>query len=269
MKYDILETVDKALKILLLLAEDSREMSISEVSSKTRINKSTTYRILNTFCKNRFVIKNANNRKYRIGLRCLEIGNCILKSLDLRNIARPLLERLRDQTGETVNIITIDDGMGVYVDRVESQHAVQMISSIGTREELHCTGVGKALLAFLPESEIDEVIKQHGLPKKTARTITDPKKLKDHLKEIREQGYSIDNEEAEEGIRCVGAPVFDHNNNVIASISVAALAYRWSLADAKKNAKFVVETARRLSAALGNTIFDNGHLEERGDVAML
>jgi IclR family KDG regulon transcriptional repressor len=262
MNNDILETVDKALRILLLLAEDSREMSISEVSSKTGINKSTTYRILNTFYKSRFISKNASNRKYRIGLRCLEIGSRVLKSLDLRNIARPLLERLRDQTGETVNMITLDGGMGVYIDRVESQHAVQMISSIGTREELHCTGVGKALLAFLPENEINEVIRQHGLPPKTARTITDPRKLKDHLREIRRQGYSIDNEESEKGIRCVGAPVFDHNDNVIASISVAALAHRWSMSAAKRNAKFVVETARRLSAALGNTVTGKSKADE-------
>jgi DNA-binding IclR family transcriptional regulator len=170
----------------------------------------------------------------------------------LRVVARPFLERLRDQTGETVNLIILDDGMGVYIDRIESSHAVQMVSSIGTREDLHCTGVGKALLAFLPENEIDRIIRQHGLPRKTARTITNPKKLKQHLKEIKEHGYSIDNEEAEEGIRCVGAPIFDNNSAVTASISVAAFAYRWSLDDAKHNAQFVIAAAQQLSAALGN-----------------
>ena len=187
----VLETADRALKVLLFLAQDPKDLSISEISDKMSINKSTIYRILNTLYKNGFVSKNESNAKYRIGLKCLEIGNCIVRSLDLRNIARPFLEKLRDQTGETVNLVILNDGMALYIDQIESLHAVQMISSIGTREELHCTGVGKALLAFLPENEVDKIIAQHGLPQKTSQTITDPIRLKMHLDEIRERGYSI------------------------------------------------------------------------------
>ncbi len=250
----ILKTVDKALQVVLLLAQNSGEMGVREISKKMGINVSTTYRILNTLYINKFVRKNERSHRYGIGLKCLEISSYIIKSLDLRNIAHPFLESLRDRTNETVNLVILDDGMGVYIDRVESSHAVRMVSSIGTREELHCTGVGKALLAFLPENIVDEIIQKHGLPAKTPRTITSPKDLKEHLLEVRKQWYSIDNEEAEEGIICVGAPIFDHRKKVIASISVAAVSYRCSINQAKKNASLVVETAQQISAALGSKI---------------
>jgi DNA-binding IclR family transcriptional regulator len=249
----ILKTVDKALRVLELLHEEKREMGITEITHRLMINKSTTYRILTTLCRHRFVQKNPANNKYKLGFKILEISSTILETINLRDLARPFLEKLRNTTNETVNLITLDEGMGVYIDRLESQHTIRMVSHIGTREELHCTGVGKALLAFLPEDQMDNVIKRYGLPRKTSATITDVSQLKEHLQMIRERGYSLDNEEAEEGIRCVGAPIFNHGEEVIAAISIAAPSYRLSVKMAHEHAHVVVETAAQISEALGKT----------------
>lgn len=249
----ILKTVDKALKILELFSEQEREMSISEIAKRIGTNKSTVYRILNTLRSHAFVQQNSDNSKYKLGFKLLEISSVILERIELRHQARPSLERLRDKTNETVNLMIMEGGLGVYIDRVESTQRVRMVSVIGTREELHCTGVGKALLAFQSEKIVDEVIKKQGLLRKTSRTITDPHQLKQHFDEIKKRGYSIDDEEAEEGIRCIGAPIFNHKDKVVASISIAAPSYRLDEQKMKQFAPIVVETARKISQNLGKS----------------
>lgn len=246
----ILKTLDKSLLVLEYMAKKKCELGVRELSTILKINKSTTFRILNTLVTHRFVIKNQENSKYRLGFACLELSNSALQSTNIRDSAHNFLIELRNSTTETVNLVILDEGMGVYIDRIESVHRIRMVSSIGTREVLHCTGVGKALLAYLPELELDNIINKHGLEKKTKNTITDKDELKKHLNLIKAQGYSIDDEEGEEGIKCVGAPIFDNDGKVIASISVSLPSYRWNSELADKFAYEVKETAKNISNSL-------------------
>jgi IclR family acetate operon transcriptional repressor len=168
---------------------------------------------------------------------------------------------LRDKTHETVNLMILQDGMGVYIDRVESPQRLRMVSFVGTREELHCTAVGKALLAFLSEPEVDKIIEKHGLAQKTPKTITNPGQLKQHLSQIRKMGYSIDDEEAEIGVRCIGAPIFNYKNKIEASISVSAPSYRLEKQKLKEVASLVKEIAEEISLSIGK-VTKNKQLED-------
>jgi IclR family acetate operon transcriptional repressor len=187
---------------------------------------------------------------YVLGLRLAELGHVALDTLEIRAKARPVLEGLMEATRETVHLMLLDGQTGLYVDRVESPQRVRVSSSVGHREYLHCSGVGKAILASLPPSRLAEVIAR-GLPRLTPRTITHPGRLRRHLAGVVRRGYAIDNEEGEPGIRCVGAPVFDHRGDVVASVSVAGPAYRLPLAQLAAWGPRVAEAAAAISAALG------------------
>jgi DNA-binding IclR family transcriptional regulator len=245
------KTVDKALQVIETFLSSSRDLGISEVARTVGINKSTVQRIINTLAKYGYLQKVPPAPVYRLGLKFLQVSTIVLERIDLRNLARPSLEALRDRTGETVHLMVLDKDMGVYLDAVESRRITRVVSTLGSRDELHSSAVGKALLAFLPEAQVDELIKDKKLEKKTPRTITDPALLKYDLKLIRERGYTVDDEEGELGTRCVGAPIFDHAHQVIASISVAAPAERLDTRKIPEVANLVMETARAISGRLG------------------
>ena len=248
----IAKTVDKALRIIDFLSNTQKEMRITDIARNIKINTSTVQRIVNTLCKYDYLRQNAESSKYRIGFKFLEVSGRILGELDLRRVARPFLEELRDRTRETVHLMILDRTMGVYIDAVESPQRIRMVSTIGTKEELHCSGVGKALLAFLPEQKVDEIIREEGLKRKTSRTITDPDELKRHLGQIKRRGYSVDNEEAEEGTRCLGAPIFGHGGEIKGSISLAAPFHRLDQQKIQQFVPIVVETARKISRNIGH-----------------
>jgi len=251
-KLSIAGTVDKALRIVDFLSNTGRETGIIEIARNLKINKSTVQRIVNTLCRYGYLQQNLESRKYKVGLKFLEISSQILQEMDLRRVARPFLEELRDITRETVHLMILDGTMGVYIDTIESPQRIRMVSPVGTREELHFSSVGKALLAFLPEQKVDEIIKQQGLKRKTPRTITDPNDLKRHLMQVKIRGYSVDWEEGEKDTRCIGAPILDHRGKVVASISVAAPSYRLDQKRMQQLAPIVIETARKISKNLGN-----------------
>jgi IclR family acetate operon transcriptional repressor len=247
----ISKTVHKTLRVIDFLSSANREVGITEIARNLKINTTTIQRIVNTLHRSNYVQQNPGTARYTLGIRFLEISHHILHGLDLRRVARRFLEELRDRTRETVHLMILDGTMGVYIDAVESPQRVRMVSAIGTREELHCSAVGKALLAFLPDQKVNETIREQGLKRKTSRTITDPDELKRHLGQIKRRGYSVDNEEGEEGTRCVGAPIFGHSGEVQASISVAAPSYRLDLGNIPQLAPTVIEAATKISKSLG------------------
>jgi DNA-binding IclR family transcriptional regulator len=161
--------------------------------------------------------------------------------------------------------MVLDGVMGVYLDRVESPQRVRVASNIGHREPLHGSAVGKAILAYLPEEQLETVIATAGLPPITRRTITDPAELRAELAKIRARGYTIDNMEGEDGVRCIGAPVLDRRGEVIGSVSIAAPAHRMPLAALHKTAGLVMGAAGRISDALGHQrrAFNGGALRGR------
>jgi|Deesub1362A_J573_1020465.scaffolds.fasta_scaffold01495_13 DNA-binding IclR family transcriptional regulator len=242
-------SVKKAMEILFLFTE-KHEMSLTEITERLKIGKSSAYKYLNTLEHLRLVERDPTTKKYRLGIKILELSGVILENLELRKVARPYLEELARICNETVHLMVERDGEGVYIEKIDSPRAIRMYSQIGKRLPLHTGAVGKALLAHLPEEKVNEIISKP-LTRFTENTITDPKKLKEELRRIRERGYALDNEEVEIGLKCVGAPIRDHTGKVIASISISGPSTRFTDEKIQEYTDLVREYAMKISKALG------------------
>lgn len=245
------QVLERALDILEVLGGEGSEWMLAELSKRLGVHKSTLHRLLMVLEERRFVEKSPKNGKYRLGLKLFELGSKAVAQLDLREQARPCLEHLVFQTGETAHLCVLDEGEVLYLEKVEAPRTMRVPSIVGRRYPAHCGSAGKALLAFLPENELDEIIKRHGLRAFTRNTITTPAQLKEELRLVRERGYAVDNEEFEEGLRCIGAPVRDYSGKVVASISIAGPAFRLTQDKIPVMARSVVEAANQLSAEVG------------------
>ena len=246
-----IQVLDRALAILDLLSAEGPDLSLGEVSDKLELHKSTVHRLIMVLERHKLIERNSVNGRYRLGLKLFELGTRAVSQLDLRERARPVLERLVLETSETVHLCILDDTEVVYLDKVEPTRSVRMASSVGRRNPAYCTAVGKAILAYLPESQVEAIVRKHGLKAMTANTITSFLELKAELAGIRERGYAVDNEEIEEGVRCVGCVVRDFSGGPVAAISVSGPAFRISREKAKSVSRPVIAAANALSAELG------------------
>jgi DNA-binding IclR family transcriptional regulator len=245
------QVLERAIGIIEALWKEGPELSQVELCSRVGLHKSTMHRILNVLEDHRFVEKGKSSGKYRLGTRLFEIGSRAGVHLDLRDQARPYLERLVYESGETAHLCMLDDGEVLYLEKVEASRTVRVPSNVGRRYPAHCGAAGKILLAYLEAEEVDEIIKRRGLKAFTHNTITTPAQLKSELEVVSARGYAVDNEEFEEGLQCIGAPVRDRAGKVIASISVAGPASRLSDGKIPSIARAVVDAALELSAELG------------------
>ncbi|MCK8824994.1 IclR family transcriptional regulator [Fuchsiella alkaliacetigena] len=216
----IVQSVDRALVILEALADEERPMTLSNLSEKVELNISTVYRILHTLIMRGFA-KQEESGKYFLGLKAFEVGNAAKKNFDLVNIAKPYLQKLVDKCNETTNLAILDEGEVVYIDQAACTSMVKMFAEIGSRGPAYCTGTGKALLAYVEQDELAELLEQMELRKLTENTKAKPEELKEELKQIRRQGYALDIGELEEGVRCVAAPIKNFEGDVEAAISVS------------------------------------------------
>jgi IclR family KDG regulon transcriptional repressor len=245
------QVLDRAVTILDTLAAHDEDLSLFELAERLSLHKSTIHRLLMVLERHRLVERRAQSGKYGLGLRLFEFGTKAFARLGLGERARPYLERLAADAGETAHLCILDDGEVLYLEKVEPSRTVRVPSSVGQRNPAHCTAVGKALLAHLPQSDLDALVRSRGLKAYTRNTITSPALLKRELRAIRERGYAIDDEEIEEGLRCVGAPVRDHGGRVVASMSIAGPAFRVTRGKAPALGRLVVKIADELSAELG------------------
>jgi IclR family acetate operon transcriptional repressor len=185
----------------------------------------------------------------------VELGQLLLSQLDHRKEAEPFLRDLAEKTKETVHMAFLDRDEIVYIDKVEIDHnpsGLRMASRVGLRNPAHSCAMGKVLLSYLPEEEVDRVIEEKGLVKRTEHTITDPHQLKKQLNLVRTQGYAVDDEENEMGIRCVAAPLYNEIGKVVAAISISAPAFRVTKKVIQESLKKeVTETAMKISQRLG------------------
>lgn len=246
------QSVERALLLLEILSEIGEPTTLSELSEKANLNISTVHRLLHTLMANHFVEQDLNSGKYRLGLRLFEIGSKALYSLDIRQVAKPHLQNMVHQCNETANMAILDKGEVVYIEQVESQNTIKMFARIGSRGPAHCTAAGKALLAYQEMPELERILSNKGLPRFTENTITDPEKLKEELGKIREQGYSLDLEEMDEGVNCIAAPIMNHEGKVVAAVSISGLAsrmHRKALEEIYR--EYLKEAAHRISQDLG------------------
>ncbi len=249
-------TVKKAMDILDCLGETGVPLSVSEISRKLGISRSTVYRLLTTLATGGYVGQDPTNpesniTKYRLGFKIPELASSLLGSIQLRQQALPFLQELKDIANETVHLVVMDRGEVTYIDKVECSQAVRMHSAIGRRGFSHCTAVGKAMLAFMSKDEVEDIVEKHGLFARTPNTITDKEALLRELERVQLQGYAVDNIENEEGIRCVGAPIFDHQGKPVAALSVSGPAFRMTMERVIELTGAVTSTASMISRQLG------------------
>jgi DNA-binding IclR family transcriptional regulator len=252
---NLVQTIERASSILDILGESSQGIALRELSAKIKLPKGTTHRLLSSLSYFGFVRQDPKTRNYFLGLKFVELGNLLLSQLDLRKEAEPFLRDLAERVKETVHLVILDRNEIVYIDKVELEQnpsGLRMASRVGLRNPAHSCAVGKVLLSHLSEEEVSRVIKEKGLPKRTENTITDRNQLMEHLKVVRVQGYSIDDEENEKGVRCVAAPIFNETGKAVAAISISTPAFlvtKKIMQDVLK--KEVMETAFKISQRLG------------------
>ncbi len=245
-----LSSVANAIRLTKAFSEQEYEMGISALAGRLGLAKSTVHRLATTLVEYDMLEQNRETGKYRLGLAFFELGTLVRRKMDVTTEAQGEIHALADSSGETVQLAILDHLTVLYIRIRESRQAVRLSSGLGSRAPAHCTGVGKALLAFQPPEIVQQVI-DNGLKRYTENTITEPEKLRAELASIRARGYAIDDEEIEVGLRCVAAPIRDHSGHVVAAISVAAPVQRMSKKQVQASIPSVVAAAENISRRLG------------------
>lgn len=245
-----IQSLDRAFSLIEILATKKGPLALKTITDISGLPKPTVYRILASLEAWGYVKKAPLG--YKLGNKFLSLGFIVQEDLELRKIARLFLKKLNEDTKETVFLGIIDNGRSLYVDKIDSLHAVRLASRVGTRNFLHSTSLGKCLLSGLNETEIADTINKAGMPALTKNTITDFGKLLDAVNQVKQKGYAIDDMENEEGVRCVAAPIMDYRGNVIAALSISGPAQRITNQEIELNlAPQLVKNAKSISQALG------------------
>jgi DNA-binding IclR family transcriptional regulator len=244
-------TVEKALQLLHVVADQPGPVPLVSLSRAAGLDKTTTHRLATSLARHGLLRFDSIARTYALGLSLLELGHRAVAQLSLPREARPHLERLGELSQELVNLGLWDDGNVVYADQVPSSQPVVLRARVGTRVPVHCTAMGKVLLAFGPAEWRERVVSQEELPPLTPNTITQPEELGEHLARVRRLGYAQDDEEHRLGVRCVAAPVRDHTGLATAAISIAGPSFRFSRERLNDIVPPLLEATRTLSAQLG------------------
>lgn len=214
-----IETTAKTLEILDVLVTQG-PCGVTEIANELDMARSTTHHHLQTLECYEFIIN--EDGQYRAGLRFLDYGERIRTNMDLYEVVRPEVQELAERSGELVHFLVPEHGKGVIVFIAKGERAAHVETHIGNRLYLHQTAVGKSILAHRPEREVNEIIETHGLPSRTANTITSRDRLKEELKAVREEGYAVDRAEWQEQLWCVGAPIQNEEGEAIGAVSVSA-----------------------------------------------
>ena len=245
------QSLSRALKLLNALSYYAQGLSLSEVASEVGLPNSTAHRLLTTLQNERYVRFDNERSVWLIGVQAFRVGSTFVRSRDLVTIARPYMRRLMDQSGETVNLGLLDRGEVVYLAQVETQKMMRAIAGPGGRAPLHCSGIGKALLAYMNEAERARLLSGLQWQRETANTIMNSETMQTHLPEIATNRYAVDDEENAIGLRCVASVVFNEFSEPMAGISVSGPTAR--LTDARMAAlgTMVAGIADEITAAVG------------------
>jgi DNA-binding IclR family transcriptional regulator len=248
-----MKSLHKVLDIIEAVAE-AGTMGIRELSSVTGFPPPTIHRITSTLVSRHYLKQDPLSKRLSLSLQFLHLGTKVQQQFNLTAIARPHLERLMSETRESVNLAVQDGDHVAYLDHVQSDHSMlQLFTKPGARVPLYCTGVGKMFMSRWTPSAVDEYLNRTPLVKHTPHTITNNAKLKVELARIQTQGYALDNEEMEQGVRCVAALLVDHHGNPVAAISISGAAMRITPKDIKSFAKSLKACSRAISEEMGFT----------------
>jgi len=237
-----IQSLARGLKIMELMAVSEEGIGITELAEKLGVDKSSASRLVHTLVSHGYAEQIPGTRRFRLGPQVVRLSRSLLTRMPLREEAKPFLRQLVDRTGECAHLAILAQGQALYIDQVESPATLRVTTGVGTLAPLHCTALGKCLLAFT-----DDVPLPPELPAFTPRTITDPDTLRLHLEQTRRQGYAVDDEEYDYGVRCVAAPVYDFRGKVIGAIGISGPAGRMNLDRLPEYARIVMEASKGLS----------------------
>lgn len=245
-----IQVSDRLFGALELLAANG-SMGLMEISNSLNLNKSTTHRILNSLVYLGYVRQNSRNEKYELSMKIVQLSNQFLEKQDLMQTVRPYLRKLMELTKETVHFVEREGNEVVYIDKVESfANSIQMISRIGSRLPMYCSGVGKAIAAELSQDEVAQIWKSSHIVQKTAKTITNYQEFLDILKEVRKRGYAFDREENETGVMCIAASLKDYRKEARYAFSISAPVSRMQEERIETLVGYVVAVRKEIQEAL-------------------
>lgn len=252
MKSDtVIQSVDRALRIIDCFCGNAIELGISEIAEKMELSKSTVFGLVNTLAMNGYLEQNEENKKYRLGIKLFELGNLVGSRMDLRKAAFPYCRKLSEDYKQGVHLAVRSGDEMIYIDKIDVPGLSIAYSYVGKRAQMYCTGVGKAILAYLPEEELKQYLEHTELKAMTPHTITDSDELQKELEQIRSRSFAMDDEEVEEGLKCVAAPIFDWRGAPVAAISSSGMASRMTDEVIRILQKDVVAYAAAISYRMG------------------
>jgi len=260
------QVLERAMALLDALGSANREVGPAELAGILHLHKSTIHRLLKVLEGYRFVRRNPQG-KYDLGLKLFELGNMSVSRFSLPRRAEPFLKEVVRETGETAQICVLNN---IQMVSIANADAPWLLRAIGHRGQLHSSASGKAFLAFLPRPAQDVLLSRLTLTRFTHNTITTLSALKSELARVRRRGFAVNNEEVEPGVRCIGAPIFDHNSRVIATLSIAGPVFRMTKDRVPDLARTVVNVANALSSELGHpdaASWEESHVVPHGGMA--
>ena len=247
----IIQAVSHALDLLEQFHDDVDELGVTELSKRLKLHKNNVFRLLATLESRSYIEQNRVTENYRLGLKTLELGQTFIKQMGLLRQSRPVLERMVHECNETTYVAILKESSIVYLDVVETDLTVRVVPRVGARLPAYCTAAGKVQFAYMTEEEQDNYLPKD--PKRyTPNTITDREVLKKQLRQIAEEGYAVDNEQLDLGVRCVGAPIRDYTRRIIGAVSISGPSMRFTQERMEKELiPLVVKAGEEISTKLG------------------
>lgn len=245
------QSAERIFQVMEMLA-DNGEMGLMEISAALGLHKSTVHRLLMSLIYMGYAKQDEVTQKYMLSYKVVNMASKILDRMDILQIAKPYMERLSDLSGEAVHLVQREGNHILYIYKTEARvGTIRMVSHVGMVHPMYCSGVGKAIMATLPESEVKQIWNESIIEKKTEKTITDLAQMQEVLEEARENGYALDDEENEKGVRCIAACLYGHQKEVKYAFSISGPTSRMTRERVKELAVDVRRVQEELSRELG------------------
>ena len=244
-------TVERTLSILEAAAQSEHGLSNSDISRRLKIPKSSASYILRVLERRGYLLRDTETGKYRLGLKLMSLTRDMLTHIDVREVAKPIMERFVKTTNLSSHLAVLDNGRAVYVEKVEARGFVKMDIWVGHRLPVHSTSIGKVLVSAMTDDEITDILNLRGMDRITNKTLTTPAKFLKEIEKVRTFGFAIDNEENSDGVRCVSAPVFDAQGRIVAALGTSSTIMQLNESNLSQTVELIRDCAAKVSEKLG------------------